>query len=197
MLTALLATSGILALAGVAGAATHIDVGNHDLLPGQANQVITLKVTNDAGTTPPQVTDFSGYFQIGPNTLDQAVPLFQGADFTGTFWGVNGSASGGGPEAGMTQLMQKGFSLNSGAVAADGDLIHLIVDTTGITSGVYDLKLTNSAYFDVFGQNSNFLPAASNDAIAINNGTITITPEPAGLGLMLLAGGAIAGRRRR
>jgi hypothetical protein len=197
MFTALIAASGWLALAGVARAGSHVDVGNHDLLPNQANQVIVLQVTNDAGSTPPQVTDFSGYFQIGPNSLDQAVPQFQGADFTGTFWGANGGPTGGGPETGMAQLMQKGFSLDSGSVAASGNLIRLIVDTTGINSGVYDLKLTNSAYFDFFGQNSSFLPAASNDAIAITNGTITITPEPAGLSVMLLTGGAIAVRRRR
>ena len=59
----------------------------------------------------------------------------------------------------MEQLMQKGFSLNSGSAAANGDLIRLIIDTTGITSGTYDLKLTNSAYFDGFGQNSSFFPA--------------------------------------
>jgi hypothetical protein len=196
-----MAALGWLAVAGVAGVAsaagTHVDVGNHNLLPGQANQVVVLQVTNDAGTTPPQVTDFSGYFQIGPNSIDQVVPVFQGADFTGTFWGADGAAGGGGPESGMPQLMQKGFSLNSGSVAADGDLIRLIIDTTGISSGVYDLKLTNSAYFDLAGVNSSFLPGVSNDAITITNGTITITPEPASLGLLILTSGAIAVRRRR
>jgi hypothetical protein len=197
MFTALLATSAFLALAAVARAGTHIDVGNHNLLPGQANQVVVLEITNDAGTTPPQVTDFSGYFQIGPNSIDQVVPLFQGADFTGTFWGANGSAGGGGPDGTLPQLMQKGFSLNSGSVAANGNLINLIINTTGIGAGVYDLKLTNSAYFDFFGQNSSFLPGASNDAITITNGTITITPEPAGLGFLFFASGAVAVRRRR
>jgi MYXO-CTERM domain-containing protein len=198
LFTALVAASGLLAVARGADAGTHIDVGSHNLLAGQANQVVVLQVTNDVGTTPPQVTDFSGYFQIGPNSLDQTpVPGFQGADFTGTFWGVDGSASGGGPEIGLPQLMQKGFSLNSGSVAANGDLIRLIVDTTGVTSGTYDLKLTNSAYFDGFGQNSSFLPGASNEAITINNGTITVTPEPGSAAIALGAAAAAGVMRRR
>jgi autotransporter-associated beta strand protein len=171
---ALAATSVTFALAfGRAHAATHIDVGTNDLLPNTANQVITLLVTNDAGTTTPQVTDFAGYFQIGPNTLDQVVPVFQGADFTNTFWGA-GSAGGVGPEPGLPQLMQKGFSLDAGTATANGNLINLIVDTTGIPSGTFALKLTNNAYTDVFGQNSLFLPSAANDALTINNGSITI-----------------------
>ena len=158
-------------------AATHIDVGANNLLANTPNQVITLQVTNDAGTTPPQVTDFAGYFQIGPNALDQTVPVFQGADFTNTFWGA-GSAGGVGPEPGLPQLMQNGFSLDAGSVAADGNLINLVIDTTGISSGTFDLKLTNNAYTDVFGQSSTFLPAAANSAITIHNGSITIAAGP-------------------
>jgi MYXO-CTERM domain-containing protein len=195
----MLAASGFLAVAQVASASTFVNVGNHNLLPGQANQVVVLQVTNDVGTTPPQVTDFAGYFQIGPNTLDQVVPVFQGADFTGTFWGA-GSEGGTGPEVGVPQLMQKGFTLNSGTVAADGDLIRLIVDTTGITSGTFDLKLIDSAYFDVFGSNSNFLPSSADESITITNGTITVTPEPGSAAIafgLAAAAGLVRHRRRR
>jgi autotransporter-associated beta strand protein len=170
--------TGLLAfVGGTTGAATHVDVGAVNLLPNTPNQVVTLQVTNDVGTTPQQVTDFAGYFQIGPNTLDQAVPVFQGADFTNTFWGP-GSAGGVGPEPGLPQLMQKGFSLEAGSVAADGNLINLVVDTTGITSGTFDLKLTNNAYTDVFGNSSSFLPGTANAAITLNNGSITIVAGP-------------------
>jgi autotransporter-associated beta strand protein len=158
-------------------AATHIDVGTNNLLPNTANQTITLQVTNDAGTAPPEVTDFAGYFQIGPNTLDQVVPVFQGADFTNTFWGP-GSAGGVGPEPGLPQLMQKGFSLDAGTVAANGKLINLVIDTTGISTGTFALKLTNNAYADVYGQNSSFLPSTANDAITINDGSISIAAAP-------------------
>jgi hypothetical protein len=194
MLTALVAASGALALVATgADASTHLDVGTHNLLPNTAGQVVTLQVTNDVGTTPPQVNNFDGKFQIGPDSLDQSVPKFQGADFTGTFF-VGGSPGGGGPESGLEQLMTAGYTVSSGTVAADGNMINLIIDTTGISSGTFDLKLRDTVY----GVDSNFLPAAANDLIIKTNGFITIAPEPSATAFATLVITSLTvGRRRR
>ena len=209
---------GVLAIAAMlcqaASADITIDVGDHDLLANTANQEISILVTSS--DPPPGGTDsfISGMnlnAEIGDGFgVGLVEPIFQGPDgalnglsLSGTIF-ASGTPSGFAAVSGFPSIANAGATSTTNLVA-DGVLVKLIVDTTGFTNGTFDVSLANLPSNAVFGQGSlpdtellgpigNASPIAG---IIINNGSITIVPEPSSILLLLGLGTAAFSVRRR
>jgi len=181
---------GLLAVAWPAGAAT-IDVGTHILAPNTPGQKLTIFVS---GGDEVQGGEF--YFQVadgGP----EAGGSIDGPDITVA--DIFGDASSGpltiftlnntgeaAPGSLVPQFWTSGTTTASGTVSANGTLGVVTVDTTGFFSGSWELKVKDTLMGD-----SRF-PGVST---TVNNGRITIVPEPSTLLLLvMLAGFLLLGR---
>lgn len=167
-----------------------INVGSHDLLPNEANQIIQVYVTGSD-----LVAGFNLKAQIGTSATVTDQPVFQSISFTGGMWDVHPNTTMGGPESGSEQYAAASVVFNniSDSVAANGLVVTMRVNTTGFNSGNFALSFANTDY----GQDSEFLaPDGSSVAASITNGTIHITPEPATVALLGLGGLALLRRKR-
>jgi hypothetical protein len=185
--TLLLAATLCLVLSVSAHAALVINVGTIWLDPDLPNQERALSVT---GGDP--VQGFNLRAQIGDGTGPNPEPVFQSIDFTGGIWDGHAKSVGGGPVAGAPQYAQAWVALNTqnDTTSANGVLVKLIIDTTGLHSGNFGLLLAGT---DI-GEDSDFAPLSA----TITNGTLTILPEPATFGLLALGGiGCMFTRRRK
>jgi len=123
------------------------------------------------------VTGFNLRAQIGDGLGPQSEPVFQAINYTGGIWDVHPFTVMGGPIGGAEQYAQSSLAFNNSgdSVIADGVLATLIIDTTGIAEGTYDLKLSNT---DI-GDDSTFVALGGSEIAAmITNGTITISGAP-------------------
>ena len=177
MVTRVTLGPGIVAVmvsAGIVQAVPTIEVGTHHLLPDTPGQKIDICVS---GGDPVQGLNFN--VQVGDGAAANGGvdigPIITEADVvTGTIFDGNNT--------GQTDLVSMGLivfrvvTTASGTVAADGLLATLTVDTTRITSGWFDLSLTNVA-------EKAFPPGVDTDFAGvpadITNGTIEIVPRPA------------------
>jgi hypothetical protein len=192
--------------------AASIDVGNHQLLPNTPNQKIALYVTGgdaiaaadlliqigDGGPErvnfPPLTagTDAPGVpLPIGLPNANLENPTF-GPD-TGIFASTPNGGQFDGLGGSIPQLIGLSILTDTGTVAANGLLATLMIDTTGFTSGTWDLMLK-----DTLAGNTVFWSESANQVpLTIVNGSLTIVPEPTAIVLVLTASLGLFALRRR
>jgi hypothetical protein len=108
--------------------------------------------------------------------------IFATVPHGGQFDGLGGS---------IPQLIGLSILTDSGSVAANGLLATLMIDTTGFTSGTWDLLLEST-----LAGNTQFWSEAANQVpLTIFNGTLTIVPEPRGAALLMSASFALVALR--
>ena len=180
-----------------------IDVGTHDIVAGQT-ATITVAVTASDPSNDDDVSDFVLTARIGdvsssdPNPSVTPTPVFSAINFTRP--GDNDLlfddpaftvTATGGPVSGFEHIAQASVSMNppgfppdiNGSVTpieADGDLVDLVIDTTGVAAGSsFSLNLCDVAV--VVGQeDSQFASPGPNiipvdgAAASCTNGTINI-----------------------
>ncbi len=141
----------IAALNGDARAAT-VTIGSHLLAGNTANQQIPIYISGGE-----QVAAEDFYAQIGDGGAFvggvNAKPVFTGVDIiNGTIFAANNSGAFGDPNgtpagtnAAHPLIWVDGTITPSGVVTANGLLATLTIDTTGVTSGTFALRLTGVA----------------------------------------------------
>jgi len=162
----------LLIIAGPVRADPNVVVGDHVLMPDQANQNITLYVDGVD-----LVTGFNLRAQIGDGIGPQNEPIFQDVNFGGGIWDVYPYSVMGGPVGGAEQYAQASVVFNEPdqTVISNGTLVSLSIDTTGIFSGVYSLNL---AATDI-GADSTFLAIGGTEIpVTITNGNISVLASP-------------------
>jgi len=169
-----LLSAGILLLIvpGSLQAELNIVVGDHILLPNRASQEITISVSGDE-----QVTGFNLRAQMGDGLDPCAEPIFQDVDFSGGIWDTYSYTVLGGPVSGAEQYAQASvvFNETGDSVLGNGQVLTLVIDTTGIIDGVYDLMLAGT---DI-GVDSTFLAEGGSEIpVNITNGSITVPHPP-------------------
>ena len=153
-------------------AALIVDVGQPNLLPNQPNQAIVLEVSGGD-----QVTGFNLRAQLGDGLGPNPEPIFQAVDFSGGIWDAFPTFTSGGPVSGAPQYAQASviFATKGQQVAANGTIVTLILDTTGIAAGQFQLglKLTD------IGADSVFIGPDDQDiGISVINNTLQVVPQP-------------------
>lgn len=117
-----------------------IDIGHQFVKPDQTGQKVEVDVSSTAAD--PHVGGFRLTAQIGSAGFG---PVFEDVEF-GSFWNTFPHEASGGPLAGNAHLAQGEVAFVDGlATKADGALVDLTLDTTGVYSGTYPLKLTATA----------------------------------------------------
>ncbi len=164
-----------------------IDAGSHFLLPNQADQEIRIFV---AGNTLVQGLEFN--LQIGEGTsgpviqdIDILSDTIFAASNTGIFPGFIFEPHW--AYVGTTTDPSKDLGAGPGFVVTSGLLATITLDTTGITSGEFELRLTSNHegatnFAGVFAE--------------LTNGTLII-PEPASMALLGMGGLGMLIRRKR
>ena len=162
----------LLVISGPLSADPNVVVGDHVLMPDQANQSITLNVSGVDS-----VTGFNLRAQIGDGDGPSAEPVFQDINFAGGIWDSYPYTVLGGPIAGAEQYAQASVVFNESgrSVTSNGILVELVIDTTGISDGVYDLNLAGT---DI-GVDSTFIAVGGVEIPAnITNGSMTVQVAP-------------------
>jgi hypothetical protein len=165
-----------------------IVVGNHTLLPNTANQAIELFVTGGQ-----MVPGLELYVQVGdggPERTQAGIatagtdgPSISAVDIkTGTIFAGSSALQINMPS--IPQWTDTQIALDSD-VAANGKFATIYLDTTGFTSGTYDLKLSGTLVGSSVGTlDTRFSLVAAQ----ITNGTITISAGGGGGGAPLEMG---------
>ena len=167
--------------------AATISVGDHVLLANLPGQPVPIFVT---GGEP--VSGLNLFAQVGdggPELIDFGLPAgTDGPEITnvdlktGTIFEAipdPQTMALGSPQVANFFIA---ISAPGGSVPADGLLATLTIDTTGFSSGTWDL-LFSGVLPDLGGFDSDFAGVAADD---IFNGTITVVPEPAAIALASL-----------
>ena len=176
--------AGALQTASV-GYSALIDVGNHNLLPNTPNQSIAIQVSG--GELVAGADLFAQVGDGGPELINVGLPAgtdapeISGVDLTtGTIFG-NTAAQIDQDRAGVVQLYFSSVALTlpppaAQEVAADGLLATLTIDTTGFTSGTFDLLLGGVLPGHSNGPFDTQLIASGGMSVAttILNGTVSI-----------------------
>lgn len=185
MLRYALAFAAMLSLAGSALAQPVINVGTHQLQADTADQLIHIYVS---GGDAVEALNFSAQIADGGSAgggTDDG-PVFTGLDLVdGTIFAPNNLGQFG--DSLNPQLAIASTITSSGTVSADGLLATLTVDTTGVWSGTYALKLS-----DTLNGTTDFGDVHP----LITDGMIQVVPEPASLALLTIGGLAMLRRRR-
>ncbi len=162
----------LLITAGPLWADPNVVVGDHVLMPDQANQNIILYVSGVD-----LVTGFNLRAQIGDGSGPSAEPVFQDINFAGGIWDSYPYTTLGGPIASAEQYAQASVVFNESGQSVDsnGILVELVIDTTGIYDGVYNLNLAGT---DI-GVDSTFIAVGGAEMPAnITNGSIIVQAAP-------------------
>jgi hypothetical protein len=183
-----------------------ISVGDHVLLPNTPNQQFTISVTG----TDTQIAGEDFFAQIGDggsfNGGSDSKPVFQNVDilnntiFNGNNTGATGDPNGSpkGSNAGHPLIWVDGTTSNTGTVSDLGVLATFTIDTTGVSSGTFPFLLTGVAD-SLGGFSTTFNDAGGSPVpLTITNGTLTVqAPEPASVGIFMMAMAATLCRRRK
>ena len=211
------AAVGLSAAAGAQAAVITVPE-NIQLQPNTANQLVEIFVTGEAND--PQITGMNLYASIGDGTGPGAEPVFrrtvgantnaQGVNYDTTIFrapqpGYDPEGTGQDQPFPSTVTFQTtagqpiaessiAFNESGQAIVANGKIVRLFIDTTGINGGVFPLKLMdvdNGA-----GSDTAFILSGGTELVpTIDNGSIQVVPEPAAFGLIGLAGLALVRRR--
>lgn len=173
-----------------------VAVGDHDVLANTANQQIDVLVSTDGGQSP-TIFGSNLHFQLADGTGPIVEPVFNGFSIDGSIFDVTGSGTAGGVVGGG-QFIDASATPPAAGVDANGILVSLLIDTTGITSGTFALSGTITEG----GAN---LPTqlldgnAAARTLVINDGSVTISavPEPSSVVIVVAFGGIVLCRRRR
>lgn len=162
-------------------------VGDHLLLPDTPNQSIAVYVSGGQA-----VQGLNFYSQLGPDPWATDGPVLSSLDIlTGTIFAGNNTGAIDVEQAfGVDLPMFEGRTTTtlSGSVAATGLLGTITIDTSGIQSGTWDLRLEDTA---------NGPTTFAGVPISITDGSIRVVPEPTAALLGLLAVVSLATLRRR
>lgn len=182
------------ALAAADARAAVINVGNQTVPQNATSAQVNINVTGGEA-----VTGFNLAAVLGNGSAPGAEPVFSAVQFTGgTIFDGSPTTVTGGPIAGLPQDAQASVVFNSAGVSttANGLLVKLFINTTGFAPGsTFALSLGNNEI-----GNSTFIPTGGTGGTVtptIINGTITIVPEPAAVGLFGTVGLGLLARRRR
>jgi hypothetical protein len=190
-------------LTAVVQAEPTIVIGNYNLQPNLAGQLIPITVTGIAPNTVNGVTFAMSIDNGGPAFGGSLGPIITGIDIDSgpTIWASPNAAGHNPPNFGQAppdQLVAIYFLTTSGFVnVASGLVMTLIVDTTGFGPGVHSFSLTTgSAIEDNFGP-SDF--TGQNFVSSIQGDGLIIMPEPSSvaLGLFAVAGFGVVAIRKR
>jgi hypothetical protein len=185
---------GALALAAqVAWATPVINVDQNTLQPNQQHQTVDIYVSGGDA-----VAGLNLYVQLGNGTDSLAAPTIETIDITSAGLVFSGNNTGARLLDSYPHEVGVLTTTFSGTVAASGKLATIYIDTTGYSSGTWDLILgeyTAQGIDDFDKRASDF----GGTPISIADGSITVSvPEPTSGMLLLGAGiGAVAARRRR
>ena len=176
--------------APLASAQPSIEVGSHDLLPNTPGQTIEVFVTGGQA-----IETVNLNVQVGDGTNTNG-PTIQGVDaITGTLFAPPNNDGGQFDILRDPQVFATTVATPPGTtIAADGLLATIIIDTTGVNTGTYDLKLADTLNDDTdlgFDINLNKIEPT------ISNGQFTVVPEPASVLLLAASGVMLMHRRRR
>lgn len=157
-----------------------VDAGHWNLQPNQANQQIAISISGNG-----DVTNATVILEIaGPSPR----PTITGGQIVnGTIFAANNT---GFPAYDFSEphLAYLDVATESGVIniAGSGTLATLDISTLGLTEGDYTLKLTQTQWGDTL--------VGSNPPVLVHyvDGSITIVPEPNGLGLLILAAPLLA-----
>ncbi len=204
LLLATLSLALLLLTVSLASGDATINVGHWILDPNTAGQEIELYVTG--GDAVDGVDFFLQVADGGPEAPGGSIdgPAITDVDILGPpdrpgneptiFSGNNtGEAAGGSL---LPQFWQSGTSTDSGTVTADDRLATVTIDTSGFTSGSWELKMTGTLMGD-----STFRSPPPGVTTSITNGSISIAtngiPEPSTLLLLVLGTFSLLSRRDR
>jgi hypothetical protein len=165
----------------------NIDVGTHVLLPNTANQIVTIHVTGGE-----QIAGEDFYAQIGDGGAylggSNAKPAFTNVDvLVGTMFAASNNGSYGDPNgtppgnnAAHPLIWVDGTSTVSGSVPASGLLATLTIDTTGLNSGTFPLRLTVASELGPFA--TTLWSASGPDPIplSVSDGSLIVAVPIAG-----------------
>lgn len=149
-----------------------IVVGAHDLIANRADQPVQILVMS---STQERVTGLNMRAQTGDGLGPLTEPHFSGAEFSGGIWDVYSTTTTGGPVNGAEQFFQGSvvFDQDGHDVLPHGLIVTLLVDTTGIESGEFELRLADTG----IGSDTSFILAGGTELIPeIVNGLIRVVP---------------------
>ena len=142
-----------------------IDIGHHFVEPNAADQTVELTVASTKSTDP----------QVGAIILKAQIaaggPVFEDVDFSTDLWTTFPHAENGGPQSGDPHVATGAVTFKQDFEAvADGQVVKLRVDATGIPSGSYELRLagTRQGGTELYRADGTQVPAV------IINGTIQV-----------------------
>lgn len=188
------AAAAALLIALPAPAALILTVGDLTLQPGQAGQQVALHLGNTGGALDYGGLNFS--VRLGDGT---AGPALTGVDLlTGTPLAAPDNFGGQFPDSENTPWKQFWSVASTTATLPAGDslLVTLTFDTTGLSDGTWALSL-----FGTGMPATQLLDRAGGEyAVTLQNGTLTVVPEPgvlAGVAGVALLAFALARPARR
>ncbi|MCA9217171.1 MAG: PEP-CTERM sorting domain-containing protein [Planctomycetales bacterium] len=178
-------------VASQANAGIEMFADSYVLAPDTAGQVIDIMISSMAGDPKIVGANFNAQIPSGP-VFDGPGGLLDAAQFSpGTIWTPSHHVSGFAPPTGFPEFVTVSVTLDdlNQSVDASGVIARLVVDTTGLFSGTYDLLLKNDSSPFVFASNV-VLEGGVELEPTLTNGTITINavPEPSPLLLLSVAG---------
>jgi hypothetical protein len=155
-----------------------IDVGNHLLLPGTPNQLVTIDV---GGGVPVQALDINVQVADGGPVAGGMIvgPGFTADILSGTIFAHNfvNYVNHNSDLHDGNQYMWYSLTTDNGTVETSGLLVTLAFDTTGFTGGSWPLIMSGTIH-----GNTNF----GSIGASIINGSISVVPEPASAALATL-----------
>jgi hypothetical protein len=187
--------AAFLTLPAMAQAAVTVTVGNHNLVPETAGQIVDILIAATEGEGLNSM-DLS----LIENNLVAGGPVITAIDLVSaaTIWGASPSTQFGGVDPPTSTEIFNSVAVNSTStdVSANGILARLTVDTTGTAVGSYALEINRQD--GSIGPTTMFAVGGEIFPTYIN-GSLNVVPEPSSIvmGMFAVAGLACVAIRRR